>query len=221
MKKSSPFRIVIADDHSLIRQGLKSIIRNTSELEVVGEVIDGYELLALLSEVETDLIILDISMPRMGGLEAIGHIRAQFPLIKVLILTMHRDPQYFYHTISAGAHGYLMKDDSDAELLDAITLIRKGQNYISPQLAAEVTNAMVGAFREQRDVISEVKLTDREKQVLGFVVKGLTSKQMAQRLCLSPRTIDHHRARLLKKFKMKNTVDLVKHVMRNKIILND
>jgi DNA-binding NarL/FixJ family response regulator len=214
-----PFRIIIADDHSLIRQGLKSIIHNDPELLVVGEATNGRELLDLLAVMEVDLVVLDISMPKMSGLETIEPIRQQFPDTKVLILTMHRNAQYFFHTISAGAHGYLMKDDSDAELLGAISVIRQGKNYISPQLSSEVTDEMVGAFRERRDIISTVKLSSREKQVLQMVVKGLTSKQMAEHLCLSPRTIDHYRASLLKKYRMKNTVDLVKHVVRNNIVI--
>ena len=213
-----PYRIIIADDHSLIRQGIKSIIGQDAELKVIAEAADGVELLAKLAEQQPDMVILDISMPRMNGIEAVARIREQYPEIRILILTMHSNAQYFYHVISAGAHGYLLKDDSDTELLPAIKTVQQDKTYITPQLAAEVTGDMVSAFRDHKE-LPVVHLTGREQQVLQMVVKGYTSKQMAANLCLSPRTVDHYRASLLKKFKMKNSVDLVNHVVSNSLIV--
>ena len=213
-----PIRIVIADDHSLIRQGIKSIICQDREMQVVGEAANGQELLELLQRREADMVIMDISMPGMNGIEAMGRIRELYPHLLLLILTMHSNRQYFYHSIAAGAHGYLMKDDSDTELLSAIRRVREGKTYVSPQLSSEVTDEMIASFRDQRRV-PIVQLTEREKQVLQMVIKGYTSKQMAEVLCLSPRTIDHHRASLLKKFEMKSTVDLIKYVLRNSIVV--
>ena len=214
----APYSIIIADDHSLLRQGIKSILRQDGSVKVIGEAADGLELFTRLSEQVPDMVILDISMPRMNGIEAVVDVREHFPAVRILILTMHANSQYFYHVISAGAHGYLLKDESDTELLNAIATIRRGEVYVSPQLVSEVTGDMVSAFQERRES-PIVQLTDREKQVLQLVVKGHTSKQMAAILCLSPRTIDHYRANLLKKFKMKNTVDLVNHVLSNSIVV--
>ena len=214
---SSPYRIIIADDHSLIRKGLRAIIELESDMQVIGEAADGEELLKILTREQPDMVVMDISMPNLNGIDAIEKVLALYPDIRILILTMHRNSQYFYNAISAGAHGYLIKDDSDTELLTAIEAVRSGKTYISPQLSTEVTDAMFSAFREHRDP-SMVSLTPRERDVLGLVVKGRTSKQIADVLCLSPRTIDHHRANLLKKFKMKNTVDLVKYVLENSIL---
>lgn len=215
---TSPYRVVIADDHSLIRKGLRTIIELESDMQVIGDTGDGEELLNFLTHEQPDLVVMDISMPNLNGIDAIEKVLALYPDIRILILTMHRNSQYFYNAISAGAHGYLIKDDSDTELLTAIETVRSGKTYISPQLSTEVTDAMFSAFREHRDP-SMISLTPRERNVLGLVVKGRTSKQIADVLCLSPRTIDHHRANLLKKFKMKNTVDLVKYVIENSIIL--
>jgi len=211
------YRIVIADDHSLIRKGLRTIIELESDMQVIGEAGDGEELLKFLVREQPDMVIMDISMPNINGIDAIGRVLALYPEIRILMLTMHRNSQYFYNAISAGAHGYLIKDDSDTELLTAIDTIRSGKTYISPQLSSEVADTMLSAFREHRDP-SILNLTPRERDVLNLVVKGHTSKQIADILCLSPRTIDHHRANLLKKFKMKNTVDLVKYVVKNSIV---
>ena len=214
------YRIIIADDHSLIRQGLKSIIMQDRSLQIVGEAANGLELLNILGQEATDMVILDITMPQLNGIEAVGKIRKSFPAIAILVLTMHANSQYFYQAITAGAHGYLMKDDSDAELLIAIKTIKEGKSYISPQMSSGVTDEVMTAFRDQGK-IPFIVLSEREKQVLKLVVQGGSSRKIATLLELSPRTIDHHRANLLKKFKMKNTVDLVNHVVRNAAVILD
>lgn len=214
-----PYRIIIADDHSLIRQGLKTLIARQVELQLVAEAANGIELLTLLRTHGADMVILDITMPQLNGLEAMAEIRKINPDIAILMLTMHTNSQYFFQAITAGAHGYLMKEDSDAELLHAISTIRSGKSYISPKLSADVTDEVMMAFRDQGKG-PMVVLSDREKQVLKLVAQGCSSREIGELLHLSPRTIDHHRASLLKKFKMKNTVDLVNHVVRNTLILH-
>lgn len=216
----APYRIVIADDHSLIRQGLKSLICTDPTLLVVGEASNGMDLLERLREQPTDLVIADITMPQLNGIEAVGKIRELFPQVAILILTMHSGSHHFYQAMIAGADGYLIKDDSDNELLTAIRTIRAGTPYISSQLSSETAGELLGGFRDHNKS-PFFSLSDREKQVLRFVVLGLSSKEIGKVLKLSPRTIDHHRASVLKKFKMKNTVDLVNHVVRNGMFLPD
>jgi DNA-binding NarL/FixJ family response regulator len=214
------YQILIADDHCLIRKGIKSMISQTDTMEVVAEAANGEELIMLLDSHCTDMVILDISMPRMNGIDTLAILRERFPEVRILILTMHSLAQYFYQTITAGAHGYLLKDDSDTELLTAIETVQQGRVYISPQLISEVSGEMVSAFRNPRKT-PLVQLTKREKEVLQMVARGLTSKQIADKLCLSPRTIEKYRSKLLKKFKMKKTVDLVSYVARNPIVVPD
>lgn len=213
-----PYRIIIADDHSLIRQGIKTLIAREASLQLVAEAANGLELLEVLRTHGADMVILDITMPHLNGLEAMAEIRKINAEVDILMLTMHTNSQYFFQAITAGAHGYLMKEDSDAELLQAIATIRSGKSYISPRLSAEVTDEVMMAFRDQGKV-PMVVLSDREKQVLKLVAQGCSSREIGELLQLSPRTIDHHRASLLKKFKMKNTVDLVNHVVRNALLL--
>ncbi|MCI5208294.1 MAG: DNA-binding response regulator [Candidatus Electrothrix sp. ATG2] len=204
------YRIIIADDHSLIRQGIKAMIAQEPGLEVIAEAADGRELLDALKKKHPDMVILDISMPQVSGIEALGEIHRLYPEIRILVLTMHSNVQYCYHALSAGAHGYLLKDDSDTELLPAIQQIRHGKDYMSPQLTPEIS-------KQIRD--PKKKLTKREEEVLELVVNGLTSKQIGKKLRLSPRTVDRHRSSLLKKFNMKNSVDLVNYVVKNSLIV--
>ena len=214
------YTIVLADDHVLIRHGIKNIIKLDKELEVIGEVCNGEELLECLKKNIPDLVILDISMPKVTGIEAVALVKKKYPQVKVLILTMHKNKQYFYHAMSGGADGYLMKDDSDDELLLAIRKIQSGKNYISPMLTDDFTADIISAHRNQQSLPFR-GLTKREHEVLKLVVEGYTSKDVAQKLCLSPRTVDHHRAKLLKKFSLKNSADLVSFAVRNGFVTPD
>ncbi|MDR2550619.1 MAG: response regulator transcription factor [Desulfobulbus sp.] len=214
------YRIAIADDHCLIRQGLKSLIGTCPSLSIVAEADNGSELLEKLQRHRPDMVILDITMPQLNGIEALRKIRERYPNMAVLILTMHSGGYHFYQAMTAGAHGYLIKDDSESELLAAIGTIREGRPYISSQLAPEVTDEVIAKFRGDAKMPFYC-LSDREKEVLCLVMQGHSSRTIGERLGISPRTIDHHRASLLKKFKMKNTVDLVNHVASSGMRLSD
>jgi len=213
-QNNSQYRIVLADDHALIRHGIKNIIATEEGLRIVGEVGDGEELLSCLENNVPDLVILDISMPEINGVDLTVILKKRYPLLKILVLTMHKNKQFFYRAMSAGADGYLIKSDSDEELLLAIQKIRSGRTYISPYLVDDFTDDVLKSYRNEEPNTFTV-LTKREKQILEMVVAGLTSKDMAEKLGLSSRTIDHHRSNLLKKFKMKNSVDLVNYAVRN------
>jgi len=139
----NPYHIVLADDHTMFRQGIKNILEGAEDLEVIGESGDGLNLLELLIKATPDMVILDISMPNLGGLEATREIKTISPDVKVLILTMHRDKEYVYHAISVGAEGYLLKEDADTELFAAVEKIRQGGHYISPLLSGELTYELI------------------------------------------------------------------------------
>lgn len=220
LAEDKTFKVLLADDHVLIRHGIKNIIKKNVQFQVVGEVSSGKQLMSFLEESETDLIILDISMPDIGGMEAIGLVKGKYPWIKILMLTMHKNKQYFYNAMAAGADGYLMKDDSDEELLVAITKVLSGKSYISPYMTDDFADDVINMYRnEKRTPFQE--LTKREKEILQLVVQGLTSKRMAEQLNLSQRTIDHHRSNLLRKFNRKNSVDLVNYAVRNGFVTTD
>lgn len=209
-----PLKIILADDHVLIRHGIKNLLSQSGEFEVVGEASNGEELIVMLEDRSAELVILDISMPKIGGLEAIAMIRERRPAMKILIFTMHKSKQYFYHAMMAGADGYLVKDDSEEDLLRAIRRIQEGRTYISPFLAEDFADDVINVYRREKKSPFQ-ELTKREREILQLVVDGYTSRQIADSLKLSPRTIDHHRSSLLRKFNMNNSVDLVNFAVRN------
>jgi len=220
VSEQKQYRILVADDHVLIRYGIKNIIKKNDQFAVVGEVNNGKQLMSFLEDSEIDLIILDISMPDIGGMEAIGLVKNKYPWIKILMLTMHKNKQYFYNAMAAGADGYLMKDDSDEELLVAITKVLNGKNYISPYMTDDFADDVINMYRNERRTPFQ-ELTKREKEILQLVVQGFTSKQMAGQLNLSQRTIDHHRSNLLRKFNRKNSIDLVNYAVRNGFVTRE
>ena len=164
-----------------------------------------------------DIVILDISMPNIRGIEATREIKMIDAKIKVLILTMHKSREYLFHAISAGAEGYLLKEDADSELFSAIEKIRRGRAYISPILNAEMTDNFIQMCRGDHIRPTE-KLTSREREVLKLIAEGKTNKKIADLLFISIRTVENHRANIMRKLRFKNTSDIVKYAIRNKYI---
>lgn len=209
------YRIVLADDHTLFRRGLRGIVESVAGFEVVGEAGDGLELLRLLHTVTPHLVILDISMPNLRGIEAVREIRKQYPDVKVLMLTMHKDRSYLHQAISAGADGYLLKEDADPELFSAIERIRQGKIYVSPHLA----DGMIEDWAQIRrgDVNSSFRpevLTPREKEVIKLIADGKSSKEIGEMLFISARTVERHRANIMDKLQIRKIADLVKYTIQ-------
>lgn len=208
------YRILLADDHTLFRQGIKRILASASDLEVVGEAGDGLELLELLKKLSPDMVIVDISMPRLRGLEATREIKIIDPAVKVLILTMHKDNEYLRNAISAGAEGYLLKEDADTELFSAIATIRKEGRYISPLLSTDLAHELIQASHEGQSTLPSDPLTIREREILKLIAEGKPNKEIARLLYISIRTVEHHRASIMRKLNIKNTANLIKYAIR-------
>jgi len=209
-----PYRVVLADDHAMFRQGVKRILKDAENLEVIGEASDGLELLEVSKETTPDMVILDISMPNLRGLEATREIKTRSPNVKVLILTMHRDKEYVYGAISAGAEGYLLKEDADTELFIAVEKIRQGGRYISPILSGELTHELVHIRHGGQSTLSYESLTLREKEILKLIAEGKSHKDIADLLFISIRTVDRHRANVVRKLNIKETANLTKYAIR-------
>jgi DNA-binding NarL/FixJ family response regulator len=203
----SPCRIVLADDHVLVRQGIRKLIEESPELQVVGEASDGSELLELLRNVKADLAILDITMPNISGIELTGRIKAVYPTLKVLILTMHKGKELLEHAIAAGADGYLLKEDAPTELLEAIRIIGQGQVYLSPLMVPLLKEAFV---LNHRKGARSALLSGRETEVLKLIAEGKSGKEIAAILHLSVRTVDNHRANIMRKLHVSKSADLVR-----------
>ena len=215
----SSYRIVLADDHVLLRQGLKRIIDEMAGMEVIGEAGDGLELLSLLKKRTPHMVVLDISMPNLRGLEAIHEIKNAHPEVKILVLTMHKDKEYIHQAVSAGADGYLLKEDADNELFSAIEKIRMGKMYLSPILSEDLVGEWAEIRRGVRVPSLEFEpLTTREREVIKLIAEGKSSKEIAELLFISARTVERHRANLMSKLKLKNTADMVKYAIQKKYV---
>jgi DNA-binding NarL/FixJ family response regulator len=210
----APYRIVLADDHAMFRGGLKRILMEKEDLEVTGEAEDGLELLGILSRLAPDLVILDISMPNLRGIEAVHEIRRKDPEVKILMLTMHKDVEFLSQAISAGANGYLLKEDADAEIFAAVETIRAGKTYISRLLSEGLAANWSQMVRGVRKSPSDDPLTVRERQVLKMIAEGRSNKDAAGLLCISVHTVERHRANIMEKLELKNTAELVKYAMQ-------
>lgn len=206
------FGIILVDDHTLFRQAIRAIIEGIEDLEIIGEAGDGLELLALLKQLTPDLLILDIAMPRMRGTEAVYEVKAAYPEVKILVLTMYSNREYVRHAFSAGAEGYLLKEDALDELLLAIRAIRNGETYISPVLSGLLSKKLAveyGGGKKQ----GEDTLSPREREVLKLIAEGATNREIARLLSISVHTVERHRANILSKLDIRGTAGLVRYAI--------
>jgi DNA-binding NarL/FixJ family response regulator len=214
------YHIVLADDHKMFRLGVKKIINETDDLEVLGEVDDGLQLVELLKKTKPQMVILDISMPNLRGIEATREIKLIDPTVKILILTMHKNKEYLYHCFAAGAEGYLLKEDTDTELFSAIETIRRGGTYISPGLSMLLADDLAKIYTgTQRPPLE--RLTIREREVLTLIAEGKSRKEIADILFISVHTVGHHRANIMKKLNLKKTAELVRYAVRKGYTLDN
>jgi len=207
-------RIILADDHSLFRRGLKRILAESPDIEIVGEVGDGLGLLDLLKTADPHVIVLDISMPNLRGIEAIHEIKKMRPKTRVLMLTMHKDPDYLFQAVAAGADGYLLKEDAEPELFSAIKEVSRGNIYLSPLVAEKSRQDWAEMRRGIRTRKGADPLTVREREVLKLIAEGKSSKEIGEVLCISFRTVERHRASVKAKLNLHSTADLVKYALQ-------
>ncbi len=209
--------VMIADDHTLFREGIKRILLEDPGIKIVGEASDGDELLKLLEDVRPDVALVDISMPKIGGIEAAASIKRQYPGVAILILTMHKDEEYLHYAIEAGVDGFLLKEDADVEVFAAIEAVQKGEHYISSLLTEEMVRVIRRASSDQKGQLRST-LTPREKQVLKLVAQGRQNRDIALILNISVRTVENHRAAIMKKLELSNTAELVRYAFTSGVV---
>ena len=211
-------RILLADDHGIVRRGLKSLLESQPGLSVIGEAADGLEALRLCSELSPDLLIIDISMPLMNGIEVASRAQKLEAAPGVIILSMHADESYIMRALAAGARGYLVKDATDEDLIPAVRAVAVGKPFFSPTVAAVLMEDYVRQLRARGLSDSYELLTDREREILQLLAEGRSNKEVAALLDVGLSTVETHRANLMQKLNLHNTAEIVLYAVRKGII---
>lgn len=206
-------RILLADDHAMVRKGFRLILENEADMEIVGEAANGREAVDNAEKLLPDVVVMDVAMPELNGIEATRRLAALSPRTRVLALSMHKDAVYVREILRAGARGYLLKDCVDTDLVDAVRAIARGDGYLSPAVSS-------GVLSDYRRHVSDPidLLTSREREVLQMVAEGKTNKEIASSLNLSVYTVDAHRGKIMEKLNLHSTGEMVRFAVRNGVV---
>lgn len=213
-----PIRILLADDHAILRDGIRALLNDERDLHVVGEAENGRQALDQARSLRPDIVIMDIGMPLLSGLEATTQIRRDVPEARVLILTMHQNEEYLAQVMAAGASGYVLKDVAGRELVAAIRQVAQGETFFSPSMAKTLTTLYLHSLEAERTHDPYEDLTIREREVLQLVAEGFTNHQIAEMLSLSIKTVKTHRLHLMQKLDLHDRTELVKYAFQKGII---
>jgi DNA-binding NarL/FixJ family response regulator len=209
-------RVLIADDHTMVRESLVSVLQAEPDIQVVAQAADGIEALEKAILTRPDVVVADLSMPRLNGIEVVRRLREALPGTRVLVLTMHQEDEYVLQAVRAGASGYLVKDSAAAELLSALRSLHAGRGYFGPQAAKTLADQLQHPERTQDDPYG--RLTPREREVFHLIAEGMTTKEIARRLDISVKTAENHRGRVLEKLDVRNTAELVRYASRKGLL---
>jgi DNA-binding NarL/FixJ family response regulator len=211
-------RILVVDDHDVVRKGLRYLLSQIPDVEVVGEAVDGRQAAKLTDELAADLVIMDIGMPLLNGIDAAAQIVKRNPRVDVILLSMHSDEDYVLRALSAGVKGYLLKDTVEMDLVRAIETVRKGRHFFSPAITEVMLEDYMRQLRDKGLQDSYNLLTEREKEVLQLIAEGKSNKEVATVLNLSPVTVETHRANLMQKLNLHSTAEIVLYAVRKKVV---
>jgi DNA-binding NarL/FixJ family response regulator len=211
--------VLLAEDHTIVRKGLRALLDDETDIEVVGEAQDGREAVKMVKQLRPHVVLMDISMPGLNGLEATRQIKAQAPEVRVLVLTRHANREYIYQILRAGASGYVVKQAVPAELVLAIQAVYRGDTFLSPSISGKVVEDYV---RQAEAIVSVEdsydRLTPREREVLQLIAEGHTSPEIAELLHISVKTVGHHRTNLMDKLDLHSTAELTQYAIRKGVI---
>jgi len=211
-------KIVIAEDHTILRAGLRALLSGQNGLEVIGEAGDGREAIRKVDTLQPDLLLIDLSMPKLNGIDAIREIKSQHPEIKIIVLTVHKSEEYIVAALQAGANGYMLKDASQNELLLAIDYVINGKTFLSPSISDKVVDAFLNTDKKDKPAAVLDNLTAREREILKLVAEGNTNKKIAKHLCISLKTVEKHRSNLMQKLDLRNTAALTAYAIAKKMV---
>lgn len=212
------YRIVIAEDHTILREGLRALLTSNTDFEIVGEAEDGREAVRCVEKLKPNLILTDLSMPRMTGMDAIREIKRRSPETKILVLTVHRTEEYILATLKAGADGYLLKESTQAELLMAVKHVLSGKHYISPGISDKVLEGYLDGRKALKTRTTWETLTQREREILKLIAEGYKNKQIADDLCISVKTVEKHRANIMEKLNLHNVQALTTYAIEKGLV---
>jgi DNA-binding NarL/FixJ family response regulator len=212
------YRIVIAEDHTILREGLRALLSSNPDFEIVGEAEDGREAIRCVEKLKPNLVLTDLSMPRMNGMDAIRDIKRKSPGTKILVLTVHKTEEYILATLQAGADGYLLKDSTHAELLAAVKHVLSGKHYISPGISDKVLEGYLEGRKTLKTKTAWETLTQREREILKLIAEGYKNKEIADDLCISVKTVEKHRANLMEKLSLHNVQALTAYAIERGLV---
>jgi DNA-binding NarL/FixJ family response regulator len=215
----TPVRVLLADDHALVRAGIRALLEGLEGVAVVAEAGNGGEVLELARKHRPDVVLLDISMPGIGGLEASAQLKQEIPEVRVVMLSMHANEEYVLQALRAGAVGYMLKDSATAELELALQAVMQGETYLSPPISRQVVEGYVQRVGAEQPAADH--LTPRQRQVLQLIAEGLSTKEIAYRLELSVKTVETHRAQLMERLQIRDIAGLVKYAIRNGLVSSE
>jgi DNA-binding NarL/FixJ family response regulator len=211
-------RVLLAEDHTIVRKGLRSLLDGEAGIEVIGEAEDGREAVEKVGQLLPDVVLMDITMPSLNGLEATRQIKKRFPEVKVVILTMHANEEYIFQILRAGASGYLVKQAAPTELLSAIQAAYRGESFLSPSISRKVIAEYIQQAEATAEKDSYDQLTDREREVLQLIAEGHPNREIADLLHISVKTVETHRANLMDKLDIHSTAELTRYAIRKGVI---
>ena len=217
----SNMRILIADDHVIVREGLRALLEAQHDIEVIGEATNGEEAIAKTMELKPDIVLMDITMPVMNGLEATSKIKQDNAEVKILILTMHEGDEYFFKILEAGASGYFVKGGSSSELISALQAVWRGDVFLYPTMAKKLLGDYLKRVKSGQDRDSYDGLTNREREILKLVAEGYNNQEIASQLFLSPATVQTHRSNIMVKLKLHSRTALTKYAIKHGLISID
>lgn len=208
--------VLIADDHTIVRSGVRLLLEAESDIRVVGEALNGREALELAEALQPDVVLMDITMPELDGLEATKQLKSRFPNINVLVLTMHRSDDYFFEMLKAGASGYILKGAKTSELINAVRIVQQGEVFLYPSM----TQKLVQGYLQLADWESEGEpsLSPREKEIFRLLAEGYSNKEIAEKLVISPSTVHSHRGNLMDKLGLGNRRELIQYARKRGLI---
>ncbi len=215
-------RVLLVDDHTIVRKGLRSLLAEEDDIRVVGEAEDGHDAIRKVAEEEVDVVIMDVGMPSLNGLEAVYQLKKENDRIRVLMLTMHENEEYIIEALRSGASGYLVKRSAPKELTAAIRAAYKGETYLDPSISAKVVNRLIRQTSGGKaDLAKDDGLTPRERATIHLIAEGKSNKEIADIMKISLKTVKNHRSNLMEKLDLHNTAELTQYAIKKKILILD